>query len=155
MSVERFQALHPHAWLLTGWKKALELPSSTRSLEVQAHAGQATEALQQGPAKLELLPLRVADGTHRSEYFSIGRGSSSDVGLPFPSVSKRHAILTFHQGAWALTDQNSTNGTWLDERPLLPDTPAPLPEEVTLRFGTVPCIFLLRSSRLHALLTGA
>jgi hypothetical protein len=41
----------------------------------------------------------------------IGRGSDCDLPLVDESISRRHAELTYRDGAWILRDLHSTNGT--------------------------------------------
>src|SRR5262245_60734868 len=45
----------------------------------------------------------------------IGRGVESAVRLTEPSVSSRHALIAPHGDAFYLFDQNSANGTFLNE----------------------------------------
>src|SRR5262245_41110391 len=45
----------------------------------------------------------------------IGRDAESAVPLSEPSVSARHALITTEGGAYYLSDQNSANGTFLNE----------------------------------------
>jgi FHA domain len=44
----------------------------------------------------------------------IGRSKDCDVVLPHVTVSRRHARLSFRDGAWILQDLSSTNGTFLN-----------------------------------------
>ncbi len=41
---------------------------------------------------------------------SIGRSNSSDIVINLPYISKNHAVLTFRDGTWFITDLNSKNG---------------------------------------------
>jgi pSer/pThr/pTyr-binding forkhead associated (FHA) protein len=50
------------------------------------------------------------DGTQR---VVIGRGASSDVRLPDPSVSHRHATIRAQGGDFLLVDEGSANGTFV------------------------------------------
>jgi pSer/pThr/pTyr-binding forkhead associated (FHA) protein len=52
-------------------------------------------------------------------------------------VSRRHATLTLRNGQWTLRDENSTNGTFVDETRLAPHVPRPLTGPAALRFGGV------------------
>jgi ABC-type multidrug transport system ATPase subunit/pSer/pThr/pTyr-binding forkhead associated (FHA) protein len=45
---------------------------------------------------------------------TLGRGAESDIHLPAPSVSRRHAVLHPAQPEWTLVDLNSANGTFVN-----------------------------------------
>jgi FHA domain len=56
-------------------------------------------------------PLLALDWSGAREELLLGRHAGCDVVLPDPSVSRRHAWLTFRDGHWILRDLDSTNGT--------------------------------------------
>jgi hypothetical protein len=56
-------------------------------------------------------PLLLALDRAAGERLLVGRHPACDVVLGDPSVSRRHAQLTFRDGAWVLQDLASTNGT--------------------------------------------
>jgi hypothetical protein len=60
------------------------------------------------PSKLPML--LVLDRTD-SDRLLIGRHPACDVVVADPSVSRRHAQLTFRDGVWVVQDLASTNGT--------------------------------------------
>jgi hypothetical protein len=47
---------------------------------------------------------------------SLGRGEDNDIVIPHASVSRVHARLLKRNGAYELTDLNSTNGSYVDDR---------------------------------------
>ncbi len=47
---------------------------------------------------------------------SLGRGEDNDIVIPHASVSRAHARLLKRNGAYELTDLNSTNGSYVDDR---------------------------------------
>ncbi|MGO9449864.1 MAG: FHA domain-containing protein [Candidatus Binataceae bacterium] len=47
---------------------------------------------------------------------SLGRGEDNDIVIPHASVSRTHARLLRRNGAYELTDLNSTNGSYIDDR---------------------------------------
>jgi len=47
---------------------------------------------------------------------SLGRGEENDIVIPHASVSRSHARLLKRNGAYELTDLNSTNGSFVDDR---------------------------------------
>ena len=50
------------------------------------------------------------------EIVTIGRNENNDIYIDNLSVSKRHAQIQKKQGKYLLEDQNSTNGTYLNEK---------------------------------------
>lgn len=50
-------------------------------------------------------------------------------------VSRHHARLQRTGESLTLTDENSSNGTWLNGIRLLPEYPYPVAKEATIRFG--------------------
>ncbi len=54
------------------------------------------------------MPLR------RARPMTVGRDDDCDAVIPDPSVSGRHARVTFDGVTWVVTDLDSTNGTWLN-----------------------------------------
>jgi hypothetical protein len=46
--------------------------------------------------------------------YLIGRSDSVDLRLDDISVSRRHALISFVDGGWVLTDLGSRNGTWIN-----------------------------------------
>jgi len=67
----------------------------------------------------------------------IGRGSGSDVRLPDPSVSTRHATVRAQGNDYAIVDEGSTNGTWVGGVRLLPQTPRLVRTGDLVRVGRV------------------
>lgn len=67
----------------------------------------------------------------------IGRGSGSDVRLPDPSVSTRHASLRASGNDYAIVDEGSTNGTWVGGVKLLPQSPRVVKSGDLVRVGRV------------------
>lgn len=56
----------------------------------------------------------------------IGRSSASEVRLSDPTISRRHASISWAGGRWLLTDLGGANGTWLNDVRLEQAIPAPL-----------------------------
>jgi pSer/pThr/pTyr-binding forkhead associated (FHA) protein len=46
----------------------------------------------------------------------VGRHSECDVRLPLPDVSRKHCRFQFHSGCWQVVDENSLNGTFVNEQ---------------------------------------
>lgn len=53
---------------------------------------------------------------------TLGRDSGCECPLEDETISAQHAQLSFHHGQWWLEDMNSTNGTLLNNEPLVTPT---------------------------------
>ncbi|MCB9760790.1 MAG: FHA domain-containing protein [Alphaproteobacteria bacterium] len=82
----------------------------------------------------------------------VGRAPGSEVHLPNPRVSGRHAELrwTVTEG-WAVKDLGSRNGTLLNDLPLPPGAWHPLAQGATLAFGDADAAWVLRDAAPPAL----
>jgi len=49
---------------------------------------------------------------------TLGRGEDNDVVIPHASISRAHARLMRHNGAYELMDLNSTNGSYVNDQPV-------------------------------------
>ncbi len=78
-------------------------------------------------------PSLTFDGTR----IVIGRGTGSDVRLPDPSVSLRHASIRAQGAEYTLVDEGSTNGTWVGGVKLGPQTPRLVKSGDLVRVGRV------------------
>lgn len=67
----------------------------------------------------------------------IGRSDGSDVRLPDPSVSQRHASLRREGASLSIVDEGSANGTWVGGAKLPPHTPHPIRPGDLVRVGRV------------------
>lgn len=64
-------------------------------------------------------------------YVSIGRGMDNTIRLDNRSVSKEHAVIYYRDERWHVSDNNSTNGTFVDGNPVK-DYPLTEGEEIVL-----------------------
>ncbi len=73
----------------------------------------------------------------------LGRRPTSDIELPFSSVSADHARMFKGDSAqeWWLEDEGSTNGTWLDGQRLAARRPVPVRPGQRMRVATVDIVF--------------
>ena len=72
------------------------------------------------------------DGTQR---VVIGRGAGSDVRLPDPTVSHRHATLQAQGADFVVVDEGSTNGTFVGGVRIAPRTSRVLRSGDMMRVG--------------------
>lgn len=84
-----------------------------------------------GPARAEALPahrLQVIEGGENARLVgqtfllratnTIGRSAQNAIPLDEPFVSTHHADIAWSGGGWWVTDQNSTNGTFVNDEPV-------------------------------------
>jgi ABC transport system ATP-binding/permease protein len=69
--------------------------------------------------------------------FLIGRGQQADLRLPesLPFASRRHAEIRYTPGKAIISDLNTPNGTFLNNKRLEPGTPIGLPNGSVIRIG--------------------
>lgn len=67
----------------------------------------------------------------------VGRSSLSDIIIPDPTVSKRHACIQVSEGEVVLRDLHTTNGTYVEGRRI---EEATISGRVRLRFGNVSAV---------------
>jgi len=93
-----------------------------------------------GPAVLELLDSGEVSPLFDlgREVMSLGRTEDNGVVLPDPNISRRHATVEKRGGDYFVVDQNSTNGTWVNEKR---DSEAVLNEGDVVRLGSTRLIF--------------
>lgn len=97
------------------------------------------------------LPLPAAAGDFLIGCKDAGDAIFPDVDLtPYggtsSGVSRRHATISFKNGQWTIRDENSTNGTFVDETRLAPYVPRPLTNHAQIRFGTINATFSTKPS---------
>ena len=80
----------------------------------------------------------------RARVISIGRQEGLTLLLAHSSVSRLHAEITCADGEYLLSDKGSSNGTFVNARPLAPDSPYTLRHHDRVRFGDVQFRFELR-----------
>jgi predicted component of type VI protein secretion system len=65
---------------------------------------------------LRLVPPMGAPIEIANDRTLIGRDPTADIVVNDPSVSRRHAIIERRPEGWAIFDQRSANGTWLENQ---------------------------------------
>jgi hypothetical protein len=65
----------------------------------------------------------------------VGRGADNDLVVNNQRVSRYHAQLRWVESSWLVYDLDSTNGTWLDQRRVMPAQPRELTPDAVLRLG--------------------
>ena len=77
----------------------------------------------------------------------MGRDKAGDIVIPCPEISRRHAVLYWRDAQLLLMDDNSTNGTYLNENRVSGGEKQPCREGDYIRFGG--CSFQLVCRRVN------
>ncbi|KAK3015525.1 hypothetical protein RJ639_005773 [Escallonia herrerae] len=73
-----------------------------------------------------------------SSVVTVGRvPEKADLVIPVATVSGVHARIQKKEGSLLITDLNSTNGTFIDDKRLSPDVAATIPPGSSITFGDV------------------
>jgi serine/threonine-protein kinase len=101
-------------------------------------AGEIAAALQRlrPSTGLKLVGLDGSEIPLRGAVISLGRNPDNSVVLSDGQVSRHHAVIRSQASAWFITDQGSTNGTFVNEQRLSPNTAHPLQVGDVLRLGS-------------------
>ena len=83
---------------------------------------------------------------------SVGRASNNDLVIRSQMVSKFHATFSVRDGQWELTDQGSSNGTFVDKGRLEPKRPVEVGNGSEISFSTSTSFVFYDASRLYAVL---
>ena len=126
-----FAAAHAHPWIVWEpgpWAPPGNAATQTMVMNKVAAPGKAggealTMALKLGPGQTALM---------------LGRGENVDLPINDATLSRSHlAFAPSSSGGWAVTDQGSSNGSWVDERKLGAAIPIPLRDGAHIQAGQV------------------
>jgi serine/threonine protein kinase len=87
-------------------------------------------------AGLKLLTQDEHEYSLRGPVTSLGRNPDNTIVLEDSQVSRYHAVIRFQAAAWLITDQGSTNGTFINDKALAPHQPHILQPGDVLRLGS-------------------
>lgn len=88
-------------------------------------------------------PLRL----HPSFSYTIGRERDNNVCLPAKIVSRYHAVVRQKDGAWAIADQRSANGTFVNDKAVRETS---LKDRDRIKIGTFELMFReVSSAEMH------
>lgn len=146
MGADLFAAQYPDFVLVVAVPSSL---SHDGTLMIGAHTTTLTDLSTtgvsgpSGKADRQLVaPVKKASNS-TGNRITVGRTSTCDVVLPFPMVSKLHAVITFDDRSRHLvSDCGSKNGTFVNGRPLAARQDLPLPDGAELSFGSLNARFL-------------
>jgi len=74
--------------------------------------------------------------TKGEPFVSIGRGREADIVIPLGNVSRVHALFSLGLvGTWSVTDNRSTNGTFVNDQKIQTGGMTDVPDGAWVRFG--------------------
>ena len=71
------------------------------------------------------------------QSFVVGRSTQADVVIPHEGMSRRHCLIESKNGQLYITDLESSNGVFIDDKRIDPNVETPLPIYLNLSFGPV------------------
>ena len=102
-------------------KEGIAIPYPTRSIQLEPRPRRSREAAPEGSRPARLF---VTDGNERGrsvdlkgEPVLVGRSRGCTLTLTEPNASKEHLRIAWEDGAWVLTDLESSFGTKVNGRP--------------------------------------
>ena len=81
-------------------------------------------------------------GRNNFESVLLGRADDADIRFINPAVSKYHAKFRKKGTRLLLSDQQSTNGSFINEYRLMPDSVCEVMPGQELKFGVIKCVYL-------------
>lgn len=102
------------------------------ALEAARHMARMSEAVHPD-ARLEWL--KKSERNPFGALITVGRARNNDVVIEHPTVSKLHVIFTRVSGGWQVSDEGSSNGTFLNGVKLTAREKRPVSDGDSLRFG--------------------
>jgi hypothetical protein len=92
------------------------------------------------------IALDSAKGEYLIGWYDAAAGAAPDIDLhplggSAQGVSRQHAVLRASAGQWALSDLGSTNGTFINDAPLAPNSTVALADRTRIRLGNLVIFF--------------
>lgn len=124
------------------------IQASILAMELDAETRHPLLGLRASRARLLVFPPGAEPSIHAMARLSlvVGRDPRCDLVVDHRSVSKEHARIDWtREGAFAVTDLQSKNGTTIGGTRLVPGYPRPLPApgEVPILLGEVPALLVI------------
>ena len=81
--------------------------------------------------------------------FVIGRSAQADVVIPHEGMSRKHCLIENKNGQFFITDLESANGVFIDDKRIGPSVPTAVPEYLNLSFGAVQSLRIEQEENLN------
>jgi hypothetical protein len=143
---ERFvDYLDGNVLLYKRWTLAKPDNGTTKTTQVTQPMRELSDVLADQKKKLvvEAHDYRVYRLPHRETTWVLGRAAENDLVFSHRSISKSHARLsTGADSSVLLADLGSKNGTWVENKRVLPDKPVLVWSKQSIRIGSLDVRFL-------------
>jgi hypothetical protein len=135
LSEEEFTSRYDHGFLVVSAGMS-ESTSSGREFHTKL-ADDIKESITSSYGSTEIFFLVKKDSTLASAMVTVGRAGNNDVVLSFNAISKLHAYFKVNRmGKFTVSDVGSTNGTVVDNKPLVKGEPVELRGGEIIVFGS-------------------
>jgi hypothetical protein len=95
-----------------------------------------------GTLRITLPDSRTREFVVEKPSLGAGRDAANDLVIDDPSVSRRHARLSFEAGRMLVEDLGSSHGTYVGGQRLPANTPSLVPESTAVRLADVELVYL-------------
>lgn len=96
------------------------------------------------PSEVRIYAVERRASAEQSDRITAGRTANNDIVIVEGSVSRSHLYFERRRTIWLATDVGSSNGTYIDDKRLIPRKARPLRCGSRLRMGDVEARFLMR-----------
>ncbi|WP_161569157.1 FHA domain-containing protein [Candidatus Oscillochloris fontis] len=92
------------------------------------------------------IPLDPGKGSYMIGWYDAAAGTAPDIDLhpvggSAQGVSRQHAVIRLIDGQWVITDLGSTNGTFLNDMRMSPNSSTVIQDRTRIRLGNVIIFF--------------
>lgn len=92
------------------------------------------------------IPLDPGKGSYTVGWYDAAAGAAPDIDLhpvggSAQGVSRQHAVIRLSDGQWTISDLGSTNGTFLNDTQMAPNSTVALRDRTRIRLGNVIIFF--------------
>lgn len=107
------------------------------------------ESVKEEMDEIWIIPLLKKGSKGQKQMITVGRTPNNDISLPFRGISKFHAYFVVDGMNTLVVDGGSTNGTFINSKPLPPPTKHPLNSLDVISFANLFHFFFFTPDRLY------
>ena len=122
MSIDEFAKKYQHPFLVVGDFSEGDKDGESEDLPVSFQTMAVSNA-KTAYAEGAVYPVIKRRGANTFSFITIGRSKNNDIVIDAGAISKLHAVIQEKDSQFTLMDSSSTNGTRLNDHPLIPQKP--------------------------------